>query len=111
VGKRPYRLPTRIGSTAWAPQKDAVPTLPGYKRLVVKANRTEGAVLYGDTVDEFQLMREGQLFGRHHLGNAGHGDERCRLGWRPHRQSNIPESEGALGCQTDGNPTYAAALS
>ncbi len=56
-----------------------------YKKLVVRDNRLCGAVLYGDTVDGgwyFQIMREGRdirdirqrlLFGRAHLGDAGHG--------------------------------------
>jgi nitrite reductase (NADH) large subunit len=56
-----------------------------YKKLVVRDNRLRGVVLYGDTVDGgwyFQIMREGQdirdirqrlLFGRAHLGDAGHG--------------------------------------
>jgi nitrite reductase (NADH) large subunit len=56
-----------------------------YKKLVIRDNRVEGAVLYGDTVDGawyFQLMREGVdisdiredlLFGQSHLGDAGHG--------------------------------------
>ena len=56
-----------------------------YKKLVLKDDRVEGAVLYGDTVDGtwyFQLLREGTsvadfrdslLFGQAHLGDAGHG--------------------------------------
>ena len=59
-----------------------------YKKLVIKENRIQGAVLYGDTVDGawyFQLMREGSdisalrdhmIFGRAaHLGDAGHGGQ------------------------------------
>ncbi|NOY15316.1 MAG: NAD(P)/FAD-dependent oxidoreductase [Gammaproteobacteria bacterium] len=58
-----------------------------YKRLVLRDNKLEGAVLYGDTIDGawfFQLMREGTdisdirrqlLFGQAHLGNSGHGGE------------------------------------
>ncbi len=58
-----------------------------YKKVVVRDNRIEGAVLYGDTIDSswyFQLMRdetdisdirEHLLFGQAHLGDAGHGDE------------------------------------
>ena len=57
-----------------------------YKKLVLRDNRIQGAVLYGDTLDGswyFQLLREGTdvsalrrtiLFGRHDLGDAGHGD-------------------------------------
>ncbi len=59
-----------------------------YKKLVIKDNRLDGAVLYGDTVDGawfFQLMREGTdisamredlLFGQAHLGDSGHGGQR-----------------------------------
>ena len=58
-----------------------------YKKLVLKDDRIQGAVLYGDTVDGswyFQLMREGTsvadirdhlLFGQAHLGDAGHGGQ------------------------------------
>ncbi|MGB5064608.1 MAG: nitrite reductase large subunit NirB [Candidatus Competibacter sp.] len=56
-----------------------------YKKLVVKDNRVQGAVMYGDTIDGnwyFQLLRENTdvsgfrdsiLFGQAHLGDAGHG--------------------------------------
>jgi len=56
-----------------------------YKKLVVKDNQVQGAVLYGDTIDGswyFQLLREKTdvsgfrdsiLFGQAHLGDAGHG--------------------------------------
>ncbi|MDY0012034.1 MAG: nitrite reductase large subunit NirB [Rhodocyclaceae bacterium] len=55
-----------------------------YKRVVLKDNRLEGAVLYGDTKDGswyFQMLKDGQdiheirdhlLFGNSHLGDAGH---------------------------------------
>ena len=58
-----------------------------YKRLVIKDDRLEGVVLYGDTIDGawyFQLMREGTdvsdirqslLFGQGHLGDSGHGGQ------------------------------------
>ena len=58
-----------------------------YKKLVIKDEKLEGAVLYGDTVDGawfFQLMRAGTsisdirdnlLFGETHLGDAGHGGQ------------------------------------
>ncbi len=58
-----------------------------YKKLVIKNNKVDGAVLYGDTIDGawyFQLMREGTdisnlrenlLFGQAHLGDSGHGGE------------------------------------
>jgi len=63
-----------------------------YKKLVIKENRLEGAVLYGDTVDGawyFDLMREGSdisaqrdqlMFGRHHIGDAGHGGQSSAAG-------------------------------
>ncbi len=56
-----------------------------YKRVVLKENRIQGAVLYGDTGDGgwyFQLMRDGTdisdfrdllLFGQAHLGDSGRG--------------------------------------
>ncbi|HEY9148704.1 MAG TPA: nitrite reductase large subunit NirB, partial [Gammaproteobacteria bacterium] len=58
-----------------------------YKKLVLKNNRIEGAVLYGDTVDGawyYELMREGSdisahrdqlMFGRTHISDAGHGGQ------------------------------------
>ncbi|MEN8212774.1 MAG: nitrite reductase large subunit NirB [Pseudomonadota bacterium] len=58
-----------------------------YKKLVVRDNKIIGAVLYGDTIDGtwyFQMMKDGTdisdfrntvLFGQHHLGDSGHGDE------------------------------------
>lgn len=56
-----------------------------YKKIVLKDNRIQGAVMYGDTVDGawyFQLMRdetdvsdirEHLMFGQAHLGDSGHG--------------------------------------
>ena len=56
-----------------------------YKKVVLKDNRIQGAVMVGDTMDGawyFQLMREGTdisafrtrlLHGQAHLGDAGHG--------------------------------------
>ncbi len=56
-----------------------------YKKLVIRDDQIEGAVLYGDTVDGawyYELMREGAdisnqreqlMFGRTHLSDAGHG--------------------------------------
>jgi len=56
-----------------------------YKKLVLKDNRIQGAVLYGETMDGswyFQLMRDGAdisdmrshlLYGQAHLGDSGHG--------------------------------------
>ena len=60
-----------------------------YKKLVIKNNRVQGAVLYGDTIDGawfFQLMREQTdisdfrehlMFGQAHLGDAGHGGQKA----------------------------------
>lgn len=57
-----------------------------YKKLVIEDNRIKGAVMYGDTMDGswyFQLMRdetditafrENILFGKAHVGDAGHGE-------------------------------------
>ncbi|RRQ22580.1 nitrite reductase large subunit NirB [Thiohalobacter thiocyanaticus] len=73
-----------------------------YKKLVLKDNRIEGAVLYGDTLDGawyFELMRdatdisdfrENILFGQAHLGDAGHGEEQ--------RVSSLPDSAEICGC-------------
>ncbi|MCW8874661.1 MAG: nitrite reductase large subunit NirB, partial [Gammaproteobacteria bacterium] len=59
-----------------------------YKKVVVKDNRIQGAVMYGDTLDGtwfFELMRDGTdiselrenlLFGQAHLGDSGHGPEK-----------------------------------
>lgn len=56
-----------------------------YKKLILRDNRIQGAVMYGDTVDGawyFQLMRDGTdisdmrshlLYGQAHLGDSGHG--------------------------------------
>lgn len=74
-----------------------------YKKLVVRDNKIEGAVLYGDTLDGswyFQLMREGTsiadfrksvLFGQHDLGDAGHGDEKTRV-------MALPDGAEICGC-------------
>jgi len=57
-----------------------------YKKVVIRDDRIQGAVMYGDTLDGswyFQMMRDGTdvsalreklLFGQAHLGDAGHGD-------------------------------------
>ncbi|OGI41284.1 MAG: nitrite reductase large subunit [Candidatus Muproteobacteria bacterium RBG_16_62_13] len=62
-----------------------------YKKVVLKNNRIQGAVMYGDTMDGtwyFQLMRDGTdvsslrdklLFGQGHLGDSGHGDIKNRV--------------------------------
>ena len=74
-----------------------------YKKLVLKDNKVTGAVLYGDTLEGawyFELMRDGTdvadfrdklLFGRHHLGDAGHGDEKARV-------MSLPDSAEICGC-------------
>jgi len=56
-----------------------------YKKIVVKDNKIQGAVLYGDTIDGawyFQLLRDNTdisdfrdhlMLGQSHLGDSGHG--------------------------------------
>ncbi len=73
-----------------------------YKKLVIRDNRVKGAVLFGDTLDGswyFQLLREGTdisgfrgtlLFGRHDIGDAGHGDET--------RVAALPDDAEICGC-------------
>jgi len=73
-----------------------------YKKLVLRDNRIEGAVLYGDTVDSawyFQLMRDGSdvsdlrdhlLFGQTHLGDSGRGAE--------NRAALMPDEAEVCGC-------------
>ena len=58
-----------------------------YKKIVIKDNKIQGAVLYGDTVDGawyFQLLRDNTditdirdhlMFGQSHLGDSGHGGQ------------------------------------
>jgi nitrite reductase (NADH) large subunit len=74
-----------------------------YKKLVVKDGKLKGACLYGDTVEGawyFELLRDGTdisdfrdklLFGRHHVGDSGHGDEKARV-------LSLPESAEICGC-------------
>ena len=74
-----------------------------YKKLMLKDNKLAGAVLYGDTLDGawyFELMRDGTdvsdirdklLFGRSHLGDSGHGDEKTRV-------MSLPDSAEICGC-------------
>ena len=74
-----------------------------YKKLMLKDNKLAGAVLYGDTLDGawyFELMRDGTdvsgirdklLFGRSHLGDSGHGDEKTRL-------MSLPDTAEICGC-------------
>ncbi|MDH5407349.1 MAG: nitrite reductase large subunit NirB [Gammaproteobacteria bacterium] len=58
-----------------------------YRKLVVKDNKIQGAVMYGDTIDgtwyfdllrdetDISDMRKNILFGQAHLGDSGHGEE------------------------------------
>jgi nitrite reductase (NADH) large subunit len=74
-----------------------------YKKVVLKDNRVQGAVMYGDTMDGawyFQLMREGTdvaslrdrlLFGQAHLGDSGHGDIKTRV-------AAMPDGTEICGC-------------
>ena len=73
-----------------------------YKKIVLKDNKIQGAVMYGDTGDGawyFQLMRDGTdvsdfrenlLFGQHHLGDAGHGQS--------NRVAAMADSAEICGC-------------
>jgi nitrite reductase (NADH) large subunit len=73
-----------------------------YKKLAIKDNRIQGAVLYGDTVDGawyFQMMRDGTdisafreniLFGQAHVGDSGHGAE--------NRAALLPDEAEVCGC-------------
>jgi nitrite reductase (NADH) large subunit len=74
-----------------------------YKKVVLKDNRVQGAVMYGDTMDGswyFELMREGTdvanlrdklLFGQAHLGDSGHGDIKTRV-------ASMADSAEICGC-------------
>jgi len=58
-----------------------------YRKIVVRDNKVQGAVMYGETIDGswyFDLMRDGNdisefrenlLFGQAHLGDSGYGEE------------------------------------
>lgn len=73
-----------------------------YKKLILKDNKIAGAVLYGDTVDGawyFDLLRDGTdisdfreqlIFGRAHLGDAGHGGENVA--------ASLDDSSEVCGC-------------
>ncbi len=73
-----------------------------YKKVVLKDNRIQGAVMYGDTIDGtwyFELMRDGTdvsdfrdslLFGQAHLGDSGHGDD--------NRVAAMADSAEICGC-------------
>lgn len=73
-----------------------------YKKLVIKNNLIQGAVLYGDTIDGswyFQLMRdqtdisdirENLLFGQAHVGDSGHGSTS--------HTASLPDNAEICGC-------------
>jgi nitrite reductase (NADH) large subunit len=73
-----------------------------YKKLVIRNNKIEGAVLYGDTIDGswyFQLMRDGTdisalrenlLFGQAHIGDSGH----CNTS----HTASLPDNAEICGC-------------
>ncbi|HFC53611.1 MAG TPA: NAD(P)/FAD-dependent oxidoreductase, partial [Gammaproteobacteria bacterium] len=73
-----------------------------YKKIVIRDNRIDGVVLYGDTVDGawyYQLLRDGTdisdmrgqlLFGQGNLGNAGHGGENTSV--------ELPDDAEVCGC-------------
>jgi len=73
-----------------------------YKKLVIRDERIVGAVLYGDTVDGawyLQLLKDRQpigeirdhlMFGRSHLGDAGHKGES--------RAAALPDTAEVCGC-------------
>jgi nitrite reductase (NADH) large subunit len=73
-----------------------------YKKLVIENNRIKGAVMYGDTMDGswyFQLMRdetditafrENILFGKAHVGDAGHGEV--------NHVASLPDDAEICGC-------------
>ncbi|MDT8386587.1 MAG: nitrite reductase large subunit NirB [Thiogranum sp.] len=73
-----------------------------YRKVVLRDNRIQGAVMYGDTIDGtwyFELMRDGTdvsafrenlLFGQAHLGDSGHGDD--------NRVAAMADSAEICGC-------------
>ncbi len=86
-----------------------------YKKLVLKDNRLVGSVLYGDSLDGawyFELMRDGTdvsayrerlVFGRQHLGDSGHGDEKNRV-------MSLPDSAEICGCNGVSKGAIVAAI-
>ncbi len=74
-----------------------------YKKLLLRNNLIDGAVLVGDTLDGawyFQLMRdktdvtalrEHLLFGQAHVGDSGHGGANARV-------ASLPDSAEICGC-------------
>ncbi|MFO7603002.1 MAG: nitrite reductase large subunit NirB [Gammaproteobacteria bacterium] len=73
-----------------------------YRKLVLRDNRIQGAVMYGDTIDGtwyFDLMRDQTdisdfrhsiLFGQAHLGDSGHGNDQ--------RVASMADSAEICGC-------------
>ncbi len=86
-----------------------------YKKLVLKDERLAGAVLYGDTLDGawyFELMRDGTdvsafrdrlMFGRQHLGDSGHGDDKTRV-------LALPDTAEICGCNGVCKGSIVAAI-
>jgi nitrite reductase (NADH) large subunit len=86
-----------------------------YKKLILKDNKLAGACLYGDTLDGawyFELMRDGTdvsgirdklLFGRSHLGDSGHGDEKTRV-------MSLPDTAEICGCNGVNKGTIVQAI-
>jgi nitrite reductase (NADH) large subunit len=85
-----------------------------YKKLVIEDNRIKGAVMYGDTMDGswyFQLMRdatditafrENILFGKAHVGDAGHGSTQ--------QITSLPDDAEICGCNGVCKKTIVSAI-
>ncbi len=85
-----------------------------YKKLVIKDERLQGSVLYGDTTDGawyFRLMREGRsiadirgrlMFGERNLGDTGH------LGQS--QAASMADSMEVCGCNGVSKGTICAAI-
>ncbi len=85
-----------------------------YKKLVIENNRIKGAVMYGDTMDGswyFQLMRdetditafrENILFGKAHVGDAGHGEV--------NQVASLPDDAEICGCNGVCKKTIVSAI-
>lgn len=86
-----------------------------YKKLMVKDNKIQGAVMIGDTGDGawyFQLMREGTnitdfrsriLFGKAHLGDSGHSGQNTA--------ATMDDSMEVCGCNGVCKGTIVKAIS
>ncbi len=104
---------TGDASTEEIVMKDAARGM--YKKIVLKENRIQGAVMYGDTVDGawyFQLMRDGTdisafrdalMFGEAHLGDAGHGGQ--------NKAAAMSDSMEVCGCNGVCKGTIVQAIS